>query len=145
MHKTPVQSGRETNLYALLLQVDQSGLFLPSRDYYLNRTANEKVRHFLVPIPSPQSCLIPIYILDFLLRVRMRKVSPLCWLARQLSFLLHPPLPPPPFPPYSSPFLSSYYSNSCLFVCLFVCLFFVVQRIKPSAFIHARQAALLYY
>jgi hypothetical protein len=32
-----------------------------------------------------------------------------------------------------------------LFVCLFVCLFFVVQRIKPSAFIHARQAALLYY
>lgn len=28
----------------LLLQVDQAGLFLPSRDYYLNRTANEKVR-----------------------------------------------------------------------------------------------------
>lgn len=27
-----------------LLQVDQSGLFLPSRDYYLNKTANEKVR-----------------------------------------------------------------------------------------------------
>uniref|UniRef100_A0A4W6F171 endothelin-converting enzyme 1 n=1 Tax=Lates calcarifer TaxID=8187 RepID=A0A4W6F171_LATCA len=25
------------------LQVDQSGLFLPSRDYYLNKTANEKV------------------------------------------------------------------------------------------------------
>ncbi|XP_017721533.1 PREDICTED: endothelin-converting enzyme 2 isoform X2 [Rhinopithecus bieti] len=26
-----------------VIQVDQSGLFLPSRDYYLNRTANEKV------------------------------------------------------------------------------------------------------
>ncbi|OXB62122.1 hypothetical protein ASZ78_010527 [Callipepla squamata] len=26
-----------------IIQVDQSGLFLPSRDYYLNRTANEKV------------------------------------------------------------------------------------------------------
>ncbi|XP_028916661.1 endothelin-converting enzyme 2 isoform X2 [Ornithorhynchus anatinus] len=26
-----------------VVQVDQSGLFLPSRDYYLNRTANEKV------------------------------------------------------------------------------------------------------
>lgn len=25
-------------------QVDQSGLFLPSRDYYLNKTANERVR-----------------------------------------------------------------------------------------------------
>lgn len=38
----------------LLLQVDQSGLFLPSRDYYLNRTANEKVRSILrTPIPSP--------------------------------------------------------------------------------------------
>ncbi|NWJ03054.1 ECE2 enzyme, partial [Crypturellus undulatus] len=28
---------------SLLPQVDQSGLFLPSRDYYLNKTANEKV------------------------------------------------------------------------------------------------------
>ncbi|GAB1300119.1 Endothelin-converting enzyme 2 [Apodemus speciosus] len=27
-----------------IIQVDQSGLFLPSRDYYLNRTANEKDR-----------------------------------------------------------------------------------------------------
>lgn len=27
----------------LSAQVDQSGLFLPSRDYYLNKTANEKV------------------------------------------------------------------------------------------------------
>uniref|UniRef100_A0AAY4EIY1 endothelin-converting enzyme 1 n=1 Tax=Denticeps clupeoides TaxID=299321 RepID=A0AAY4EIY1_9TELE len=27
----------------LLTQVDQSGLFLPSRDYYLNKTANDKV------------------------------------------------------------------------------------------------------
>uniref|UniRef100_A0ABM5G414 endothelin-converting enzyme 1 n=1 Tax=Pogona vitticeps TaxID=103695 RepID=A0ABM5G414_9SAUR len=26
-----------------IIQVDQSGLFLPSRDYYLNKTANEKV------------------------------------------------------------------------------------------------------
>lgn len=26
-----------------VIQVDQAGLFLPSRDYYLNRTANEKV------------------------------------------------------------------------------------------------------
>ncbi|XP_037318692.1 endothelin-converting enzyme 2b isoform X2 [Pungitius pungitius] len=26
-----------------IIQLDQSGLFLPSRDYYLNRTANEKV------------------------------------------------------------------------------------------------------
>lgn len=28
----------------LSFQVDQSGLFLPSRDYYLNKTANERVR-----------------------------------------------------------------------------------------------------
>lgn len=28
----------------LLWQVDQSGLFLPSRDYYLNKTADDKVR-----------------------------------------------------------------------------------------------------
>ncbi|KAL2301263.1 hypothetical protein Nmel_011830 [Mimus melanotis] len=27
-----------------IIQVDQSGLFLPSRDYYLNKTANERVR-----------------------------------------------------------------------------------------------------
>lgn len=31
-------------------QVDQSGLGLPSRDYYLNKTENEKVS---VPLPSP--------------------------------------------------------------------------------------------
>uniref|UniRef100_A0A2K5MTF9 endothelin-converting enzyme 1 n=1 Tax=Cercocebus atys TaxID=9531 RepID=A0A2K5MTF9_CERAT len=37
-----------------VIQVDQSGLFLPSRDYYLNRTANEKVRNiFRTPIPTP--------------------------------------------------------------------------------------------
>lgn len=30
-------------------QVDQSGLFLPSRDYYLNRTANERVRGARAP------------------------------------------------------------------------------------------------
>lgn len=29
-------------------QVDQSGLFLPSRDYYLNKTANEKVRILVI-------------------------------------------------------------------------------------------------
>ncbi|MEQ2200102.1 hypothetical protein XENOCAPTIV_022496, partial [Xenoophorus captivus] len=29
--------------FSFPLQVDQSGLFLPSRDYYLNKTANEKV------------------------------------------------------------------------------------------------------
>lgn len=31
-------------LLLLLCQVDQSGLFLPSRDYYLNKTANNKVK-----------------------------------------------------------------------------------------------------
>lgn len=30
--------------WSFFSQVDQSGLFLPSRDYYLNKTANEKVR-----------------------------------------------------------------------------------------------------
>ncbi|XP_011889923.1 PREDICTED: endothelin-converting enzyme 2 [Cercocebus atys] len=43
-----------------VIQVDQSGLFLPSRDYYLNRTANEKVRNiFRTPIPTP--CFIDTY------------------------------------------------------------------------------------
>lgn len=33
----------------LLWQVDQSGLFLPSRDYYLNKTADDKVRLWDLP------------------------------------------------------------------------------------------------
>lgn len=41
----------------LSLQVDQSGLGLPSRDYYLNKTENEKVsrslqREWLPPQPT---------------------------------------------------------------------------------------------
>ena len=36
------------------LQVDQSGLGLPSRDYYLNKTENEKVS-----VPLPREWLLP--------------------------------------------------------------------------------------
>ncbi|XP_041911816.1 LOW QUALITY PROTEIN: endothelin-converting enzyme 2 [Arvicola amphibius] len=36
-------SADSKNSNSNVIQVDQSGLFLPSRDYYLNRTANEKV------------------------------------------------------------------------------------------------------
>lgn len=118
--------GGETNLYALFLQVDQSGLFLPSRDYYLNRTANEKVRRFPVPCPMAAELASP-YILCFLPRVRMRKVSPLCCLASQLSFL-------PPPPPFSSPFLSSYYSNRKFF--LYLC----GAGNQTRCLTHARQA-----
>lgn len=39
------QGGQQDDCIAPLFpQVDQSGLFLPSRDYYLNKTANERVR-----------------------------------------------------------------------------------------------------
>lgn len=42
----------------LSLQVDQSGLGLPSRDYYLNKTENEKVSRSLRRewLPPPAHC-----------------------------------------------------------------------------------------
>uniref|UniRef100_A0A8D2D4J6 endothelin-converting enzyme 1 n=1 Tax=Sciurus vulgaris TaxID=55149 RepID=A0A8D2D4J6_SCIVU len=43
-HSSPVYvSADSKSSNSNVIQVDQSGLFLPSRDYYLNRTANEKV------------------------------------------------------------------------------------------------------
>ena len=37
-------SADSKNSNSNVIQVDQSGLGLPSRDYYLNKTENEKVR-----------------------------------------------------------------------------------------------------
>lgn len=78
---------RETNLYPLLLQVDQSGLFLPSRDYYLNRTANEKVRHILQLLLPSLAELANLYVLSSLPRVRVGNGRLLCYLASKQAIL----------------------------------------------------------
>lgn len=71
----------------LLLQVDQSGLFLPSRDYYLNRTANEKVRSILrTPNPTPLLSWSDACLLFPLPRVIVGKVNLSCHLVSQLPF-----------------------------------------------------------
>lgn len=77
----------ETNLYSLLLQVDQSGLFLPSRDYYLNRTANEKVRHILELLSPSLAELANLYVLSSLPRVRVGNGRLLCCLASKQAIL----------------------------------------------------------
>ncbi|XP_023678299.1 endothelin-converting enzyme 2b isoform X1 [Paramormyrops kingsleyae] len=41
-----------------VIQVDQSGLFLPSRDYYLNKTANEKVLKAYLDYMVELGCLL---------------------------------------------------------------------------------------
>lgn len=61
-------SADSKNSNSNVIQVDQSGLGLPSRDYYLNKTENEKVRvagrglglsgrcRGWVTLPSPCRC-----------------------------------------------------------------------------------------
>ncbi|EGV97789.1 Endothelin-converting enzyme 2 [Cricetulus griseus] len=67
-----------------VIQVDQSGLFLPSRDYYLNRTANEKVRHTLELLSSSLAELSNPCNIYSLPRVRVGRVSLLCCLTNRL-------------------------------------------------------------
>ncbi|XP_078206489.1 endothelin-converting enzyme 2 isoform X21 [Callithrix jacchus] len=63
-----------------VIQVDQSGLFLPSRDYYLNRTANEKalapsmdwlefLSFLLSPLELSDSEPVVVYGMDYLQQV----------------------------------------------------------------------------
>ncbi|XP_072852393.2 endothelin-converting enzyme 2 isoform X2 [Pogona vitticeps] len=63
-----------------IIQVDQSGLFLPSRDYYLNKTANEKVlapaidwldfiSYFLSPLELTDTEPVVVYGKDYLEQV----------------------------------------------------------------------------
>uniref|UniRef100_A0ABM5G428 endothelin-converting enzyme 1 n=1 Tax=Pogona vitticeps TaxID=103695 RepID=A0ABM5G428_9SAUR len=63
-----------------IIQVDQSGLFLPSRDYYLNKTANEKVlapaidwldfiSYFLSPLELTDAEPVVVYGKDYLEQV----------------------------------------------------------------------------
>lgn len=120
----------------LLLQVDQSGLFLPSRDYYLNRTANEKVRSIpRTPNPTPLLSWADSCLLSPLPRVIVGKVNLSCHLVSQLPFLpssslqsslsfflppFHPSFPPSslshplfflPFPSLFPSFLPPLYSS----------------------------------
>lgn len=112
LHKSPGMCVGKAYSLHLLLQVDQSGLFLPSRDYYLNRTANEKVRSIpRTPNPTPLLSWADSCLLSPLPRVIVGKVNLSCHLVSQLPFLpsssLHSSLsfflPPfhPSFPPSS--------------------------------------------
>ena len=56
------------------LQVDQSGLGLPSRDYYLNKTENEKVS---IPLQG-EWLLHPAHLSPRLTSLSVPSVSPLC-------------------------------------------------------------------
>lgn len=130
LYKRPGVCWGKAHSRDLLLQVDQSGLFLPSRDYYLNRTANEKVRSILrTPNPTPLLSWADACLLFPLPRVIVGKVSLSCHLVNQLPFLpslsLHSSLissfPPsqPSFSPFSlslPPFLLPFHSFSPSFL-----------------------------
>lgn len=126
LDKSPGVCWGEAHSLDLLLQVDQSGLFLPSRDYYLNRTANEKVRSIL-RTPTLLLSWADACLLFPLSRVIAGKVSLSCLSSSQPatlpsffppSLFLHflpPSLPaflftllafPPPFLSVPSPLLS---------------------------------------
>lgn len=121
----------ETNLYPLLLQVDQSGLFLPSRDYYLNRTANEKVRPILELLSPSLAELANLYVLSSLPRVRVGNGRLLCCLASKQAILYSffspclASLPPSLLPPFLSSY--SFFQKKIVFFA------FVVLGIKSRA------------
>lgn len=119
MSESPSVCWGKAHFLDLLLQVDQSGLFLPSRDYYLNRTANEKVRSIL-RTPNPTSLLgcADTCLLFPLPRVIVGKMSLSCHLVSQLPFLPSFVLSSFTLPSFPSPLPPSFLSLPPLFLSL---------------------------